>query len=100
MLHRLMPSDGETSGLLALMLLTHARRRARADSDGVLIPLADQDRGLWDSHAIAEGVALVEHALGSAPIGPYQLQAAIAAVHAEAGSADQTDWRRWSGLRS
>jgi RNA polymerase sigma factor (sigma-70 family) len=94
MLHRLVPADGETAGLLALMLLTHARRAARVGDDGALIALADQDRKLWDGRAIAEGVALLEHALASAPIGPYQLQAAIAAVHAEATSADKTDWRQ------
>jgi RNA polymerase sigma factor (sigma-70 family) len=94
MLHRLMPTDGETNGLLALMLLTHARRAARVSSDGMLIPLADQDRDLWDRRAIAEGVALVEQALATSPIGPYQLQAAIAAVHAEADSTDDTDWRQ------
>jgi predicted RNA polymerase sigma factor len=94
LLHRLLPEDGETSGLLALMLLTHARRAARAGADGALILLAEQDRDLWDREAIAEGVELIEHALASAPIGPYQLQAAIAAVHAEARSVGETDWRQ------
>jgi RNA polymerase sigma factor (sigma-70 family) len=98
MLHRLLPADGETTGLLALMLLTHARRAARVGAGGVLIPLAEQDRHLWDNGAIAEGVELIEHALASAPIGPYQLQAAIAAVHAEASSAGETDWRQIVGL--
>lgn len=98
MLHRLLPDDGESTGLLALMLLTHARRAARAGADGVLIPLAEQDRGLWDRGAMADGVQLVEHALATAPIGPYQLQAAIAAVHAEARSAGETDWRQIVGL--
>jgi predicted RNA polymerase sigma factor len=94
MLHRLLPADGETAGLLALMLLTHARRAARAGPDGVLIPLAEQDRDLWDREAIADGLQLIEQALSAAPIGPYQLQAAIAAVHAEASSAGDTDWRQ------
>ncbi|MGN6867221.1 MAG: RNA polymerase sigma factor [Solirubrobacteraceae bacterium] len=94
MLHRLLPTDGETTGLLALMLLTHARRAARVGADGALIPLAEQDRDLWDRVAIADGVQLIEQALASAQIGPYQLQAAIAAVHAEASSADETDWHQ------
>jgi RNA polymerase sigma factor (sigma-70 family) len=94
MLHRLLPTDGETTGLLALMLLTHARRAARVGADGALIPLAQQDRDLWDRVAIADGVRLIEQALASAPIGPYQLQAAIAAVHADASSADETDWHQ------
>ena len=90
----MMPADGETAGLLALMLLTHSRRYARVAPDGALIPLGDQDRSLWDRPAIDEGVALVEQALAAAAVGPYQLQAAIAAVHAEAPSADQTDWHQ------
>jgi RNA polymerase sigma factor (sigma-70 family) len=94
LLHRLLPTDGETTGLLALMLLTHARRAARAGPDGALVPLAEQDRDLWDREAIADGVELIEQALSNAPIGPYQLQAAIAAVHAEARSVDETDWRQ------
>jgi RNA polymerase sigma factor (sigma-70 family) len=93
-LHRLLPADGETTGLLALMLLTHARHHARVGPDGALIPLADQDRSRWDQRAIDEGVALVEHALKTSTIGPYQLQAAIAALHAEAPSADETDWEQ------
>jgi RNA polymerase sigma factor (sigma-70 family) len=84
--------DGEVAGLLALMLLTDARRGARTSPDGALIPLAEQDRAAWDADAIAEGVALVTHALATAPIGPYQIQAAIAAVHDEAPNADATDW--------
>ena len=79
-----LPDDTEVAGLLALMLLTDARRQARTRPDGTLVPLAEQDRSLWDADAIAEGVALVTHALTSEPIGPYQLQAAIAAVHDEA----------------
>jgi len=92
LLHRLTPGDGETMGLLALMLLTHSRRSTRVGSDGMLIPLPDQDRTRWDATAIREGVALVEEALSVAAVGPYQLQAAIAALHAEAPSAEETDW--------
>lgn len=89
---RLRPGDGEVAGLLALMLLTDARRPARTGRDGALIPLAEQDRGRWNQESIAEGVALVTDALSRAPLGPYQLQAAIAAVHAEAARAEETDW--------
>jgi RNA polymerase sigma factor (sigma-70 family) len=91
-LHRLVPGDGEVAGLLALMLLTDARRPARTAPDGSLVPLSEQDRSLWDAEAIAEGVALVTRALSNGPLGPYQLQAAIAAVHDEAPSAEATDW--------
>ncbi|HYN18046.1 MAG TPA: sigma-70 family RNA polymerase sigma factor, partial [Actinomycetes bacterium] len=91
-LHRLLPDDGEAAGLLALMLLTDARRPARTLPDGSLVPLAEQDRRLWDADAVAEGVALITGTLSWAAIGPYQLQAAIAAVHDEAASSDQTDW--------
>ncbi|GAA0222045.1 sigma factor-like helix-turn-helix DNA-binding protein [Saccharothrix mutabilis subsp. mutabilis] len=91
-LTRLLPHDGETDGLLALMLLTDARRPARTTPDGALVPLTDQDRTRWDHDAITEGTALVRHALATHPIGPYQLQAAIAAVHAEAPTAADTDW--------
>jgi RNA polymerase sigma factor (sigma-70 family) len=87
-------SDGEVSGLLALMLLTDARRPARTTADGALIPLADQDRGHWNAGAIAEGVTLISTALASAPVGPYQLQAAIAALHDEAARFEDTDWRQ------
>jgi predicted RNA polymerase sigma factor len=90
--HGHLPSDGETAGLLALMLLTEARRRARTRPDGALVPLAEQDRTLWDTALIAEGLALVSNALATAPIGPYPLQAAIAAVHDEAPRAGDTDW--------
>jgi RNA polymerase sigma factor (sigma-70 family) len=90
--HALRPDDGEVAGLLALMLLTDARRAARTAADGALVPLAEQDRSLWDRAEIAEGVALVTDTLARAPVGPYQLQAAIAAVHAEAPSAAETDW--------
>ncbi|WP_212992910.1 RNA polymerase sigma factor [Actinoplanes auranticolor] len=87
-----LPDDGEVAGLLALMLLTDARRPARTLPDGSLVPLAEQDRSRWDAAAIAEGVALITATLASAPIGPYQLQAAIAAVHDEATRAEDTDW--------
>ena len=90
--HRLLPDDWEVAGLLALMLLTDARRPARTGPDGELIPLAEQDRGLWDRKAIAEGVALITDALSRGSIGAYQLQAAIAAVHDEAARAEDTDW--------
>jgi RNA polymerase sigma factor (sigma-70 family) len=89
---RLRPADREIQGLLALMLLTEARRAARADDAGGLVSLADQDRSRWDQAAIAEGVALVSEALARGPVGAYQVQAAIAAVHDEAATAEQTDW--------
>ncbi|WP_437934112.1 RNA polymerase sigma factor [Sorangium sp. So ce341] len=90
--HALLPDDGEVAGLLALMLLTDARRAARTGPEGQLIPLADQDRRLWDQGAIAEGVALVTAALSRGSVGVYQVQAAIAAVHDEAARAEDTDW--------
>jgi RNA polymerase sigma factor (sigma-70 family) len=90
--HRLLPDDGEVAGLLALMLLTDARRAARADEDGSLVPLADQDRSRWNTDAIVEGEALVTDALSRTRLGPYQVQAAIAAVHATAARAEDTDW--------
>ncbi|MEV6491408.1 sigma-70 family RNA polymerase sigma factor [Actinoplanes sp. NPDC051633] len=92
MLRTLTPEDTETGGLLALMLLTDARREARSDSQGALIPLDEQDRSRWNTAQIAEGVALVSATLGKGPVGPYQLQAAIAALHDEAKTADATDW--------
>jgi RNA polymerase sigma factor (sigma-70 family) len=92
LVHRLLPDDGELAGLLALMLLTDARRPARTGPGGELIPMAEQDRTLWNTGAIAEGVALITAALARGPAGPYQLQAAIAAVHDEAPTADVTDW--------
>jgi predicted RNA polymerase sigma factor len=91
-LRALLPEDGEVAGLLALMLLTDARRAARTAPDGSLVPLAEQDRTLWDAGAIAEGTALITETLATAPVGPYQLQAAIAAVHDEATRAEDTDW--------
>jgi RNA polymerase sigma factor (sigma-70 family) len=92
--HRLLPDDGEVAGLLALMLLTEARRPARTAPDGSLVPLGEQDRSRWDRALIGEGIALVTGALQATPLGPYQLQAAIAAVHAEAERAEDTDWRQ------
>jgi len=88
----LLPNDGEVAGLLALMLLTDARRAARSGANGELIPLAQQDRSLWNRDAIAEGVALVSAALSNGSAGAYQLQAAIAALHDEAARAEDTDW--------
>ncbi|SNS62698.1 RNA polymerase sigma factor, sigma-70 family [Asanoa hainanensis] len=98
LLHARLPRDGEVAGLLALMLLTDARRPARTDPAGALVPLAEQDRGRWDRAAIAEGVDLVSAALTRTAVGPYQLQAAIAAVHDEAAVAADTDWRQILGL--
>jgi predicted RNA polymerase sigma factor len=90
--HALLPDDGEVAGLLALMLLTDARRAARTRADGTLIALADQDRSLWNRAYIDEGTTLISDALAHAALGPYQLQAAIAAVHDEARSTHDTDW--------
>jgi predicted RNA polymerase sigma factor len=98
MLRRLVPDDGEVAGLLALMLLTDSRRAARNRADGTLVPLADQDRTLWDRAQIDEGLSLVAESLAAASVGPYRLQAAIAAVHAEAARAEDTDWRQIAGL--
>jgi RNA polymerase sigma factor (sigma-70 family) len=92
LLHRLLPGDGEVTGLLSLMLLTDARRAARTESDGAIVPLADQRRDLWDQADTTEGLALLHAVLGAGPVGPYQMQAAIAAVHDEAGTAEATDW--------
>jgi RNA polymerase sigma factor (sigma-70 family) len=94
MLHTLLPDDGEVSGLLALMLLTEARRPARSRPDESLIPLAEQDRTLWQRPMIDDGLALITDSLARSPLGPYQIQAAIAAVHAEAPQAEDTDWRQ------
>ena len=93
-----LPDDSEVGGLLALMLLVHARHRARTAEDGSLIPMADQDRNLWDRRLIDEGVTLISAALPRGPTGPYQLQAAISALHDEAESADATDWRQIAAL--
>ena len=92
LLRRLVPTEGEAAGLLALMLLTDARRAARTTAGGELVPLADQDRALWNRAQIEEGVRIISETLGRGSIGPYQLQAAIAAIHDEAPSADETDW--------
>jgi RNA polymerase sigma factor (sigma-70 family) len=89
----LLPDDSEVAGLLALMLLTDARRRARTGPDGELIPLAEQNRSLWDAAQIAEGTALVTASLSKGAIGAYQLQAAIAALHDEAARPEDTDWQ-------
>ena len=91
-LHAALPEHAEVIGLLALMLLTDARRTARVGANGELVPLAEQDRSRWDRPAIAEGIALVSDALPRGAVGPYQLQAAIAAVHDEAAQVSDTDW--------
>ena len=92
LMHVQVPADGEVAGLLALMLLTEARRAARTDQDGLLVPLAEQDRSRWDPRLIEDGVGLISRTLGRGPVGPYQLQAAIAAVHDDAATAQDTDW--------
>jgi len=88
----LLPEDGEFAGLLALMLLTDARRQARTGPDGELIPLDKQDRTIWNRSAISEGISLITETLSKGSIGAYQLQAAIAALHDEAARAEDTDW--------
>jgi RNA polymerase sigma factor (sigma-70 family) len=97
-LHRMLPDDAEVAGLLSLMLLTDARRAARAGAHGELIPMAEQDRTLWNSAAIAEGTSLVTAALQRGTPGQYQIQAAIAALHDEAPSMDATDWLQIAAL--
>ena len=97
-LHRLLPAEGEVAGLLALMLLTEARREARVGVGGALVPLDEQARSRWDQALIEEGTDLVAATLPVGPIGPYQVQAAIAAVHSEAASIDETDWAQIRGL--
>jgi predicted RNA polymerase sigma factor len=92
MVQRLLPDDAEVAGLLALMLLLDARRAARTNAAGELVPLAEQDRELWDRARVEEGVALLNSAIGRGGVGEYQLQAAIAAVHAQARGAEETDW--------
>jgi predicted RNA polymerase sigma factor len=94
MVHRLLPDEGEVAGLLALILLLDARRDARTDSSGELVPLAEQDRGLWNGALIAEVLALLEDAIERRAVGEYELQAAIAAVHARARVAEETDWHQ------
>ncbi|WBB68826.1 sigma-70 family RNA polymerase sigma factor [Micromonospora sp. WMMD812] len=98
LVRRLLPDDPEVAGLLALMLLTDARAPARTGAQGELVPMAEQDRGRWKVDQIAEGVALVTAALPHGPVGPYQVQAAIAAVHDEAPSAAETDWAQITAL--
>jgi predicted RNA polymerase sigma factor len=90
--HALLPGETEVAGLLALMLLTDARRAARTDASGSIVPLPKQDRALWHRAMIDEGLALVAATLPKGRIGPYQIQAAIAALHDEAARADDTDW--------
>jgi RNA polymerase sigma-70 factor, ECF subfamily len=97
-LHQLMPDEPEAMGALALMLLQHSRRDARASGEGELVTLEEQDRRRWDAEHIAEGLDLLEAALRRRHVGPYQLQAAIAACHARAGSAADTDWDEIAGL--
>jgi RNA polymerase sigma factor (sigma-70 family) len=93
--HRMLPDDGEVAGLLTLLLLTDARRAARCRPDSSLVPLAEQDRSLWNQRQIREGTELITATLASrVPLGPYQLQAAIAAIHDEASKAEDTDWRQ------
>jgi predicted RNA polymerase sigma factor len=98
--HALDPKDGEVGALLALMVLTDARRSARVGPAGELIPLDEQDRAAWDQRLISEGCALVSDALSRGAIGPYQIQAAIAAVHSEGASASSTDWPQIKALYS
>jgi predicted RNA polymerase sigma factor len=95
---KLAPDDAEALGLLALLLLTDARRLARSGPNGELIPLDEQDRGLWDKEMIAEGVALVSAAFSRGAVGEYQLQAAIAALHDEASRLEDTDWPQIQAL--
>jgi RNA polymerase sigma-70 factor (ECF subfamily) len=97
-LAELMPDNPESMALLALMLLHDSRRDARSSPDGQLVTLEEQDRSLWRRDQIAEGIRLVERALGRRNVGPYQLQAAIAAVHAEASTAAETDWKQIAAL--
>ena len=95
---RLLPDDGEVAGLLALMLLTDARRPARTRPDGTLVPLAEQDRSTWNAESITRGVRLITETMARAPLGPFQIQAAIAAVHTEAARAEDTDWPQVAAL--
>jgi RNA polymerase sigma-70 factor (ECF subfamily) len=97
-LGRLMPAEPEVSGLLALMLMHDARRAARLDADGEIVTLEDQDRGAWDAASISEGVAMLEGALRLGRLGPYQVQAAIAACHVTAARAADTDWAQIASL--
>jgi RNA polymerase sigma factor (sigma-70 family) len=97
-LRQLLPGEAEVAGLLALMLLTDARRAARTTNDGELVPLDEQDRSLWDRDQIREGLDLVSTALSNGIVGPYQLQAAIGAIHDEAARAEDTDWKQIAAL--
>lgn len=97
-LHALEPDDPEVTGLLALMLLTDARRPARTDASGELVPLPEQDRSRWDHALVAEGLALLDSAIAAGSVGEYQLQAAVAAVHDRAATADDTDWPQIAAL--
>jgi RNA polymerase sigma factor (sigma-70 family) len=98
MVREQLPEDGEVTGLLALMLLTHARREARTTDEGDLVPLDEQDRTRWDRELIDEGTELVKASLAWSALGPYQLQAAIAATHADAATAEETNWRQVHAL--
>jgi RNA polymerase sigma factor (sigma-70 family) len=98
MVHAQLPEDGEVAGLLALMLLTHARRQARTTAAGDLVPLDEQDRARWDRTLIEEGTGLAKASLARPALGPYQLQAAIAATHADAATAEETNWRQVHAL--
>jgi RNA polymerase sigma-70 factor (ECF subfamily) len=98
LLHRLQPGDAETAGLLALMLLHHGRAAARQDADGRPVPLAGQDRSLWDQELIAEGTGVLDAAMARRAPGPYQLQAAIIAAHVQAASFADTDWLQIAAL--
>jgi len=98
LVHAQLPEDSEVTGLLALMLLTHARRAARTTAAGDLVPLDEQDRGRWDRALIDEGTGLVKASLAGPALGPYQLQAAIAATHADAATAEETNWRQVHAL--
>jgi RNA polymerase sigma-70 factor, ECF subfamily len=98
LLSDLLPEEPENQGLLALMLLQDSRRAARSNAEGELITLEHQDRSLWNAESIAEGLTLVERALSAKAVGPYQLQAAIAAVHAQASTAGATDWPQIAAL--
>jgi predicted RNA polymerase sigma factor len=98
--HAALPDDPEVTGLLALMLLTDARRRARTRADGELVPLAEQDRALWDRDLISEGIALITEALRQGPMGEYQVQAAVAAVHDQAARHADTNWSEILALYS
>ncbi len=98
MVHAQLPEDGEVTGLLSLMLLTHARRAARTTAAGDLVPLAEQDRSTWERDLLDEGTALAKAALAGPELGPYQLQAAIAATHADAATAEETDWAQVHAL--